>query len=734
MPNFNKYGSIDDVILQDGDRAFLRMNTRLRPNQLKPGEVALSENGRMETDGTWQPREGYDNLTGALSQDGVALYALDAGETGIIPLFDTVDIASSSADGAGTISITTSTDHGRSVGETVRIEGITGGTGDPNGNRVITAVGSSTTFDFVDTAITYSGSYDALTGDVVIVKLDESTLVEVLGSCTFSDPSDDAKEWVVIATTNKAIAYDLSAADVEASATDITYPGAATLSTDVDMRQAFDKVFLFRSGATAWSWDGDLGGGLAFAAVSSGTYTQPDELTGVATITTDGKVSMAVTSHGLSTGDKLLVIDANGTELTEGDQYVVTKVNDNTFTFYADVDDTATGATIVLRKRVSVAGGYIHMPGAAWGVYAQRRFWMPYTHTAASSPAARNKLDEVIASDILDPDTFDPVGSQFVVTAGIADYVVGMYPFNDDNLLVFNRNSIHLLKGVSGSLADVQTVEVTREIGMVARKSAVSYGNQILFLSDAGVYALSFQDEYNLRGTELPLSEAVQSLIDRINDSAASKAVATYHDNRYFLAVPLDDSTENTHVLVYSFLNGGWESLDFTGASNFNILQFHVARAESYNELYAVTSTGGLYQLTRTDRDTDELINNAVSNTVTEIPIPSMVKTRQYTMDSLDRKKWNRAEYQVKSNSTSASNGSISITIEDPDATVTLPNLSSSLGGELVRDETASIISRIGNNRGFGAQLTFTPFLGRPSLRSVRLQGMATFKSGTSVQ
>ena len=52
------------------------MNARLRPNQLKPGEVALSKNGRMNDDGTWQPRKGLNTLFGSITSGADAILYL----------------------------------------------------------------------------------------------------------------------------------------------------------------------------------------------------------------------------------------------------------------------------------------------------------------------------------------------------------------------------------------------------------------------------------------------------------------------------------------------------------------------------------------------------------------------------------------------------------------------------------------------------------------------------------
>ena len=39
MPRFSNYGPLDNPMLEEGDTGFARMNARLRPDQLKAGEI-----------------------------------------------------------------------------------------------------------------------------------------------------------------------------------------------------------------------------------------------------------------------------------------------------------------------------------------------------------------------------------------------------------------------------------------------------------------------------------------------------------------------------------------------------------------------------------------------------------------------------------------------------------------------------------------------------------------------
>jgi len=313
---------------------------------------------------------------------------------------------------------------------------------------------------------------------------------------------------------------------------------------------------------------------------------------------------------------------------------------------------------------------------------------------------------------------------------GIADYVQWVHPFTDDNAVVFNRNSIHLISGLSGSLGDISLKEITREAGLVAQKSVVTIGNKIFFLSDNGAYATEFGDLYNLRGAGLPLSDPIDPIIKRINTDYAQNAVAVYHDNRYFLAVPLDDATTNNAILVFNLLNQQWESVDLVAGDGWDVSNLISTGAGGVNKLYAVNKLGGIHILEDRLDDVDYVALGA------GIPAASVrptcySTTRQYNFGSSDRKKFNSFEIHTESSDTNTSNATIAIETENTDSTITLGTLSGYLGSALAISEDASVRGRIGNMRGYGIQTTFTPSQGRPLLRMVRINAMPSFNALT---
>jgi len=724
MPRYSNYGSLDNIMVDEGDVAFNRVNARLRPDQLQTGDVAYSSNGRMDIGGAWQPRKGITNFDTTITTNTAALR---------LPFYLYTNTTASSISRAGNvITINFATAHPFVTSTLARISGITGLTPDPNGNRPVTVVTST------QITITVVGLSGSIAGTAVVgsPRLEDTAINGVYGSCLFSDPATNNTEYIVIATNEAAYAVKLS----DGTTSTIAYPAGVKISADVGMLQAFNFIFIFRDGLTALQWDGDFGGTPAFALVENGAYAQPVYLDASSnTVIADGVVTVSETAHGVAVGDRIYVIDNLTSALVEaGTGYVVATVpNANSFTFFASVVDLA-AARVIYSRRLSVGTGFTHMPAPPFAIYHQRRLWMPYLYTMAGSSGSptitsTGITDEIIASDILDPNTYDKIYANYRIASGGADYVVAIQPFSEDNLVVFNRNTIHLVRGVSGDLASTVVQEITREVGCLARKSVVQVGNQILFLSDNGVYAMTFEDLYNLRGASIPLSESINPIIKQINPDYAKNAVAIYHDNRYYLSVPIGTSTENNAVLVYNFLTQGWESVDTVDIPNWNVRNLIRSGADSINKLYAVNSFGGIHVIDDRDDDNDVIINQ-VGYTATPYDIVSYVTTRQYTAGTMDRKRYNSFELQLESSESNESDATISLETENPDSVETLDSVSTLLGEKLAVGEDASVRGRCSNVRGYGAQFTISPIQGRPKIRAIKLTSQLTDLSISSKQ
>ena len=800
MSRYRTYGKLDDPYQSEGDMFFTRMNSRLRPTQLEPGEVQLSQNGRMFLDGTWQPRKGLETLAGSITLDTNAIRlpfvirrAKRAGGVVILTMMQTPNL-------------------GFTEGDKITVEGLTGFTDTPNGTftiKTISRVNKQISFDQTGSneSFTASSSSVAGPGERIATTLDftinDQGSSEIHGGGMFSDPnSENIDDYILTVGNNFCSAFRLR----DRTEFKLDYPGNETITTRCQILQSFNKLLILRGKKTALECKPVLSSksilsasqtgttitvnapahGLSandyvtiigledftsdpngcysvatastntftvtattsatetfnasgsvieyfnpFTLVPSGDYTVPSFITDLSA-SSDGKGQVEVTEllHGLSQGDELTIIKGTGNfESLANTKVRVSETSLNGFKFNLAVPET-TSETIVLSHPQAIAY-FIHQPAAPFGALNQRRLWLPYFHTSDANPTQTGNTDEIIASDILDSDTFDVIGGQFKVTGGSSDFITAIEPFTENTLIVFGRRSVHRMNGVSGSLADVQTNVITPDLGCAARGSIAQVANKVIFLSDQGVYALEFIDEYNLRGLEVPLSESISPIMNRINQSYIDKAVGTYFDNRYYLAVPLDGAIENSAILVYNFITAGWESIDTVGTLQFNVMDMVVGREGAQNFLYLVSSTGSIHKVDGFD-GSDQTSVAVGDNEAQTVAVESILTTREYDAETIDRKFYNRAELHLESSQFADSDAAISFESSDPDNTRTGITVNGLLGSDLALNEDASVRASV-RMEGFGCSATIKPSKGRPKVRAVKLDARIINRKTTSL-
>jgi len=731
MARYDTYSSGDDRIIEDLDSGYIGFNNRLRPDQLVKGILADSQNGRLAVNGEWQTRKGISNFKAPLATGSAALtldfYLMDANITtnSVAVTSNELILNFSSAHGLGT-----------SGSGQVQLDtsSLTVSPATASGLYTATVVDA-------DTIKLTDKTYSSASGSVVVTKpsLADTAVNEVYGSCIFSDPNANSESYILLAANSKVVAVKVS----DPSTTyDLAYPGTETVSTQIDMVQAFNKVFIFRDGDTAMSVDlatNNITGSPAFALVEKGAFTYPSAQLTTAFEITKGEAKGTKASHGYLSGDAIRVSIVGDSGLTLNDTFTVSRVDGNDFFFFVDnAPDlgsiTSNEPTFI--KELPLELGFVHMPAPKYGVYHQRRLAVPFRYALSGTETITDRkiFDEIILSDIDDSDTYQHLEGQFRFNAGKADFNVGMHSFSDDKLIVFNRNSIHIVIG-SEDLSTSKSQLLTDEVGLVARRSVIQVGNQVLFLSDNGVYGANFIDLYNLRGNEVPLSEAIQKTIDRINKDAAENAVGIYFDNRYYLAVPLDGSSTNNAVIIYNFLNKSWESVDKVNSSGFEFTNLLVAGSGSKRGVYVTNTDGGIHKL-ETEADGIDRVITAIGGSAGTDRVEGSATTRMFTLNSIDRKKWNNFELQLQSSADNVSDMNISGITENVDSepALDLKTASFYLGSNIPADEDVSIRGRIGNKRAYGFQMVLTNTLGRPSVRAVKVAGAETFRSTSSVQ
>jgi len=328
--------------------------------------------------------------------------------------------------------------------------------------------------------------------------------------------------------------------------------------------------------------------------VSSATFTSPDGITAVVT----------KASHGLTVGTRVHI---NATVAAYGGTVTITAVTTNTFSYtlftrpgvqsgtcsYNATNIIDTSDEVQLYQATGI--GYVYI---LRGFLKTTLRWdgastiaVPGAGTHHNYPNSRHAIyygnrhivqtdrNSISVSHYLSDSTWSAL-DVFTINDGSSDTLVAVTPWTLNEFVVFMRNSIFYAaagvganaSGAAAHEADSYIKSLASDIGCIAKGSIVQAGGGILFLSDNGVYMLnpagagngSANTPEGMRLLTLaePLSAPINDIISRINYNYVDRAVATYWDNRYYLSVPLDDSTRNNATLVYNFVNKAWESVD----------------------------------------------------------------------------------------------------------------------------------------------------------------------------
>ena len=777
MEQYTTYGALDSRDAQGSDVGFVGFNNRLRPDQLKAGFVEICENGRLDRNGEWTLRKGVFNLIAPVTNDSSAL-AVNFG------LRDTDFTGATKALGTdsnlGSLVIT-ATGHNYPVADNPIILNLQGlsdvvpATSD--GLRPVTVIDNNT-FKLTDKTYTNAGSN---TVTITQPTLTDTLDVKIRGGGVFSDPNSASNEnYIILALTTSAKAVKMS--DITATPIDIEYPTNEKVTKDCQVLQAFNKVFIFRKGEVAFEIDlaeNNIASGssLQMDLVANGDFSQPQTIVASKFSITDNVCSIESSNHGLKVGDIILCTDQSNTELiqnsfrqisnidsfsVEPQEYTVKEVTDaNNFKFtvgQAIPDAAESSSSPKFIKRVFSDLGFIHMPCPEFAELHNRRLIMPYQFDQSGDSGApvitsRKVFDQLIVSDILDTDTYDRIFASKRFNAGTNDFTVGIKSFAEDKVLVFNRNSVHALTGAGEQKPNLELI--SDEVGCVARQSIVQVANNVFFLSDNGVYSFEFFNEYNLRGSQTPLSEPISKTIDRINRDTMDKSVAVYFNNRYYIAVPIDGSDHNNVLLVYNFINKAWESIDFVNSTNssgvqstdvisttFRYDRLFVAGRGRFRGVYVVDENGGITIIEGSQerfnsvnlQGKDLSITRVGQGVSDETTVQGKLKTRMHTFGDLNSKKFRSFGINAESGSDAESNFSIKVQTENIDIELdeTSANLgfaSDYLGKNIPESEDVSFNGRIGNMRAYGAQLQIENTLGKPKIKTIKITASKSYKT-----
>jgi hypothetical protein len=281
------------------------------------------------------------------------------------------------------------------------------------------------------------------------------------------------------------------------------------------------------------------------------------------------------------------------------------------------------------------------------GTWWQGRFW-------AAGNVYSQYADTLWWSELLDGISYCSINTLNIETGRGGLRITGLEPVRADSpkLVIFKERLIAMLSAYWGSSSSLipaaadaldtiksQIVVLTDQYGCVAPNSLQSIegseAGDMMFLAHDGFRTLKRAADDTVAGANLPLSTQNQDIIGRINFDAVDKAVSTIWDLKYWCAVPLDSATENTHVIMYDLLQGGWHlfttplgGLTATRGNLDQTYMYGLVNQPTSDTTYTTPQEGyHAYQMFKGYTDYNQR------------PPPWIEHSRAYTFGTLDQKK-----------------------------------------------------------------------------------------------
>lgn len=295
--------------------------------------------------------------------------------------------------------------------------------------------------------------------------------------------------------------------------------------------------------------------------------------------------------------------------------------------------------------------GTQQIPSSTTGLFFANRLLVPYNR------------DLIAVSDYLNYTRYSPTLADFRINQGSADKLVSLYKFNESTILCFKDNSVWAVSNVYGDLSAIRQDLITSEYGLVAPKTVVSIGSDVWFLSQRGVASVTQTIQNKLQGVSGVISKDIGGTIARINWKYAHLSTSIYHDDKYYLAVPLDDASVvnvggtingvlngssfvgvNNAILVFDFITKAWSGI-FMGPSVM-VKSFILVNVAGKLRLAFHSEDGFICLMEETLSDCTRNISNQC---IVPTEIETTIQTRAYKGNELleDWRRWTGIEVDI---------------------------------------------------------------------------------------
>jgi hypothetical protein len=648
--------ALESPVQRDGDRGFLGFASRLNPLTLPPGMLQDSLNMRLDR-GTAQTRKGAKRLASDISVSGTPL---------------TVPFILAPAPNEPIVRSIYSGGIFASVLMLLPEESI--------GTEAALLAGPDSVFTYItDSAldITAAGAVAVLavssTENFVTDTDDELLVIALPAEISLPTPPDE-----IIEPTDK-----------------------------VSMLQAYNRLYLFREAdrnQPGWGTNFTSGGGIEVAGTLATVHVDAHGYEQGARVRIEGGAAAAFAGHEYDIAtvidtDRFTIAVPNPTASEPGANTQVRRVKPPLYWDGDPSNDFVRTAAGVPAEGPT----YRRMRSVPWATYINNRLILP------------DGRQGVMISDVLDPDLYDPFWQSFRVGKGGNDFIVAIHPWVDGSVLIFCRKSIWMASlnqsydGTNGESLVARLDVLTDEIGCSARRTIATAGNFVYFLSDSGVYRLDARLDLKLRGDTKPLSDPIADKLQTLNTDLIEDSVAVYQDNRYYLAVPLADSTDsNNGVFIYSQLNETWETEDIYG---FGVNNFLVGNVAGERRIM-ITNRAGYLMLLNQREDGDDSPDAEVDIVA---PVTGRIVTRRYDFGDMHSKRFLRTIADV----VIPAGASVTARINtiNPDTT----NIAGTLINTASGPEDYNMKTPV-RYKAHSAEMAFETENGRPEIRSASIE------------